>query len=633
MGGFMKKAHVLMLIILVMTSFLIAVPRNKVVVEIGTGTWCPYCPGAAMGADDLIDNGHDVAIIENHNGDSYANTYSNARNSYYGITGYPTAFFDGGNPSVGGSNTQSMYANYLPRVNARLAIPSHYTVNAGGGADGNTVNITVTVEKTEPDTNTNLRLHCVLTESNIQQNWQGQTHLNFVTRLMAPDQNGTVIEFGTQNVVSVPLSFTLNPNWVAGNCEVVIFLQNNSTKEILQGTKYSLAELGGASPIPFTDIDFPDMYLTGTATVPMVLSNYWNITATGTITSDNPAFTITPADRIDFTIPPYQSRTFNINFVPSTVGDETGNITIVSNFPDFENIVIPVTGTGFYNTAPTVSDVTISGYHVLTCVLTASYNFTDADNDDEGMSLLQWYRITNDVPAPIADANELTYRITQADVGSQIAFQVTPLDVHSMPGTPVMSEPTTVIDDLPTPQNLTAQILNANVDVQLNWEPPAPFNRDFLGYRVFRNGLNINTINNPATTTFTDTWLNPGTYEYWVTAIYTNPISQSEPSNVVIVNVTSNEDQVLPVIESVNIYPNPFRTNAQIEISGKANAPVQVGIYNIKGQLVQKSDSMTDASGNANLTLSATDEMIPGIYFVRVETAERQFTNKLVLLK
>lgn len=623
-----------MLIILIMTSFLLAVPRNKVVVEIGTGTWCPYCPGAAMGADDLVLNGHPVAVIENHNGDAYANVYSNARNSYYGITGYPTAFFDGLNPYVGGSNTASMYNNYLPRVNARLAIPSHFTINAGGGSDGNTVNLTVTIEKTEPDTNTNLRLHCALTESDILQAWQGQTHLEFVNRIMVPDQNGTTIDFTGGDVVTVPLSFTLNPAWVVGNCEIVLFLQNNSTKEILQGTKYTLAELGGASPVPFTNIDFPDMYLTGTATVPMVLSNYWNITATGTITSSNPAFTITPVDRLDFTIPPYQTQTFNVNFVPTAVGDQTGNITIVSNFPDYENIVIPVTGTGFFNTAPAVSDVVWSGYPILTCVLTASYNYTDADSDAEGSSILQWYRITNNVPTPITDANELTYRITQADLGSQIAFKVTPLDVHSMPGTSVMSDPTPLIDVLPTPQNLTAQILNDNIDVELNWEPPIPFNRDFLGYRVFRNGLNINTINNPDITTFTDTWLTEGfSYEYYVTAIYTNPISQSEPSNIVIVNTTSADDQILPAIETVSVYPNPFRSSASVVISGKANAPVQVGIYNIKGQLMQKLESITDADGTANLTLSATETMIPGIYFVRVNSTDRQLTQKVVLLK
>jgi hypothetical protein len=189
----MKKLFLTMFLVIVVVTALISVPRNKVVVEIGTGTWCVYCPGAAMGADDLVTNGHPVAIIENHNGDTYANVYSNARNTYYNITGFPTAEFDGLNPSVGGSNTQSMYTTYLPRVNARMAIPAHFNITAGGALDGNNLSLSVTLDKTEADTNTNLRLHAAITESGIQQNWQGQTHLEFVNRLMMPDQNGTTV--------------------------------------------------------------------------------------------------------------------------------------------------------------------------------------------------------------------------------------------------------------------------------------------------------------------------------------------------------------------------------------------------------------------------------------------------------
>lgn len=69
-----------------------------------------------MGADDLIANGQPVAIIENHTGDSFANVYSNARNSYYNPSGVPTAYFDGLNAVIGGDHTQSMYSDYLPRV-------------------------------------------------------------------------------------------------------------------------------------------------------------------------------------------------------------------------------------------------------------------------------------------------------------------------------------------------------------------------------------------------------------------------------------------------------------------------------------------------------------------------------------
>ena len=68
------------------------VPRNYVLVEIATGTWCGYCPGAALGADDLIENGHAVAIIENHYNDAFETTDSYERCvSYYGTTGYPNS--------------------------------------------------------------------------------------------------------------------------------------------------------------------------------------------------------------------------------------------------------------------------------------------------------------------------------------------------------------------------------------------------------------------------------------------------------------------------------------------------------------------------------------------------------------
>ncbi len=78
----MKKT--LLALSLIIATFILfgqQVERDKVLLEIGTGTWCTYCPGAAMGADDLIANGHPVAVIEYHNGDNFANTYSNAPNS------------------------------------------------------------------------------------------------------------------------------------------------------------------------------------------------------------------------------------------------------------------------------------------------------------------------------------------------------------------------------------------------------------------------------------------------------------------------------------------------------------------------------------------------------------------------
>lgn len=220
-------------------------PRGMVLLEIGTGTWCQYCPGASMGAHDLLTNGKDVAVVKNHNGDTFTNSYSNARNTYYGITGYPTAFFDGVKSVVGGSNTVSMYTTYLPIYEERKAKNSAYSVEIFGNNNGLDYSVTVRVKKLAnvPASYSNLVLHLALTETDIPFNWQGQTMVYNAQRLMAPNELGTALDFSSGNTVDINLNFTLNANWIADNCELVSFIQNLDGKEILQGSKVTLPEL------------------------------------------------------------------------------------------------------------------------------------------------------------------------------------------------------------------------------------------------------------------------------------------------------------------------------------------------------------------------------------------------------
>jgi hypothetical protein len=221
------------------------VPRDKVIVEIGTGTWCYYCPGAALGADDLVSNDHQVAIIEYHGGgvDNFINEYSTARIGYYGITGYPTAYFDGGNAVVGGNHTTSMYPTYLQKYNQRINVQSSFNLDMIGSRIGqNDFQVTVSIDKLDANAYSNLMMHFVVTESEIAQNWQGMTEVNFVERRMVPNQLGTNLDFSNSNHLEVNLLFSLEPSWVKEHCEIVVFLQNSTTKEIFQGTKRELTE-------------------------------------------------------------------------------------------------------------------------------------------------------------------------------------------------------------------------------------------------------------------------------------------------------------------------------------------------------------------------------------------------------
>ena len=219
--------------------------RGMVILEIGTGTWCQYCPGAAMGAHDLLTNGQEVGVIKYHNGDSFTNTYSDARNNYYGISGYPTAVFDGVENVIGGSNTQSMYTTYLPIYDVRKAKNSAYSIEIFGQNNGLDYSLTLRVTKhaNVPASYSNLVLHLALTESDIAFNWQGQTMVHNAERLMIPNELGIALDFTSGNIVDINLNFTMNSNWVADNCELVSFIQNLDGKEILQGTKIAVTDL------------------------------------------------------------------------------------------------------------------------------------------------------------------------------------------------------------------------------------------------------------------------------------------------------------------------------------------------------------------------------------------------------
>jgi hypothetical protein len=219
--------------------------REMVILEIGTGTWCQYCPGAAMGAHDLLTNGKTVGVIKYHNGDSFTNSFSNARNNYYGVPGFPTAIFDGVDYFVGGDNTQSMYQYYLPIYDGRKVRNSAFSVEIFGTHTNLNYNIQVRVRKLAP-TYGNFVLQLALTESDIPFAWQGQTKVDNAERLMAPDENGTPLDFSGSNEVVIDLNFALNSAWVVQNLELVSFIQRND-HEIMQGTKIMVNDL---QPLP-----------------------------------------------------------------------------------------------------------------------------------------------------------------------------------------------------------------------------------------------------------------------------------------------------------------------------------------------------------------------------------------------
>ncbi|TYP74153.1 S-layer homology domain-containing protein [Paenibacillus methanolicus] len=77
--------------------------------------------------------------------------------------------------------------------------------------------------------------------------------------------------------------------------------------------------------------------------------------------------------------------------------------------------------------APTATGVSITGVLQVGETLTATYAFHDADNDNEGASVKQWYRYDGSIKTTIPGATGTNYTLTSDDVGKYIVFGVTPV--------------------------------------------------------------------------------------------------------------------------------------------------------------------------------------------------------------
>jgi len=111
-------------------------------------------------------------------------------------------------------------------------------------------------------------------------------------------------------------------------------------------------------------------------------------------------------------------------------------------------------GTLIQNSAPTATNVTITGIPNFGQVLAGQYAYNDVDGDLEGISTFRWL---ND-GAPIGGATSLTYTVASGDVGHVITFEVTPVAVTGVfQGVPVRSSG-----------------LNVPITPTITWPTPAP---------------------------------------------------------------------------------------------------------------------------------------------------------------
>ena len=224
-----------------------------------------------------------------------ANTVDNtARQSYYGVTGTPTMKCDG---------TTAAWTSIQSIIQSRMAVTSPIWLDELINVSVNSITVTMKAVSTVAITN-NTVIHAVLLDrySYLPSSPNGQPHHYHAMLDMAPSGSGQTFTATAGDTMTYTATFPLNPSWSISNLDVACFVQNNTSKEVLQSRcemvpvnipglsyqSYTLQDNGnndgraepGEWPSMFITLSNQPTYQTATNVV-------------GTMTTSDPSLTIT----------------------------------------------------------------------------------------------------------------------------------------------------------------------------------------------------------------------------------------------------------------------------------------------------------------------------------------------------
>jgi hypothetical protein len=270
-GG--EGMRMILAVVIIFTYSTLQGSQRVVVAEMFTNVGCPPCGPA----DDTLDNiaedfSSGLAVIRYHTwwpdpSDPFyqANPSENsARINYYGTSYTPRLMIDG---SIDGQYTPQTWRTLIQQ---RMSVSSPLEINLVGGFDLNDLkgNIVAEITGTGPVYGSNLKIRYVIIESGIYYPWPyGSPYHNQTMRDFFPTVTGVPISISQGSTVVDTQDFVLSSNWEFSNCEIVVFVQNDITREILQGAKIPLSELyicgdtNGDHIINMSDLSYLANYL------------------------------------------------------------------------------------------------------------------------------------------------------------------------------------------------------------------------------------------------------------------------------------------------------------------------------------------------------------------------------------
>jgi hypothetical protein len=223
--------------------------RQLVLLEIFTGTECTDA-GSMNNALGLLANLNLNNVVINYQTGLYETSAYNSRSAFYvpffdadeseDLT-CPSSIINGmeGHEGLVGTliNQRNYFRDYILEY---LDFPAIYTISpeldyAGSGI----FNISVDIEELMAYYTGELRLFVALIESDFP---EGSTEFKNVHREMIPDEDGTLLDFSTENIQNASMQFTLDAEYNMENCNLIFFVQNMENAYIMETAIVSLAD-------------------------------------------------------------------------------------------------------------------------------------------------------------------------------------------------------------------------------------------------------------------------------------------------------------------------------------------------------------------------------------------------------
>lgn len=320
-------------------------PRT-VLIEFFTAGWCVNCPAAAAAIDSLVAvYGQDsLAVLEYHltQQDPLGIPQSDARQSFYAISGIPTSVFGGTEIETGA--LADVFIRYRSRVVEQWSSRSPVRFDLAGSIAFDTLRGQLTIVAVDSIPFDTLELRCAVFEDSIYYPAaNGETIHTYVVRNFISLGVVTVsIDLARGDTLSRTCTFTIPSGWDKNRLGLVSFLQDPQSGSVVQARSVRL----GAANYDFSLV-VPDTVKTSqldnSTLFPFIVTNTG--LSADTITLDLPdstktmpaAWSVSICDTLTcyptplrlFLLPRQSASTFHIDVLPTqTTG--SGSVILVA---------------------------------------------------------------------------------------------------------------------------------------------------------------------------------------------------------------------------------------------------------------------------------------------------------------